>query len=425
MMHFDELRQSLLLMGVAVIGGVWLFNQTQLWRARRKRARHVRAAVPSSRSESPLASRIEPLLKVDQLEVPLAPAEIEQISDMTPIVEMEDSSGGAVSVITTPAPVVTMPSIIESEASDIAVTEVEKDQLVEERALAEETINIVALTPITLEPVISPLIDCIVQLPLDRPVASERILSILSQFRHVGNKAVHCEGLNLLSQRREPICAGQRYSDLCLAVQLANRQGVLHAIEFSEFTQHLQHLAKSLDTPIVLPEMVNVLAQAHELDTFAQQNDVQLQIHVRGLGQPWSAAQIKNRFVEDGLVLSRDGRYFIYEQPIEDKLQPIFTARFQDIHFLNDDLLAATGTQIDLCFDAPRVIEDIHPFRLMWSYAQYLSKSLEAEIVDDRGQPLQVTALAIIETRLQEIYTRLRQHGIPAGLANALRLFNQ
>ncbi len=420
MMHFDELRQSLLLMGVAVIGGVWLFNQTQLWRARRKRARHIRAAtVPSSRLE-PLASRIEPLLKIDKLEaVSSAQEEIEQMSDTMPIIE-----AGETVLITTPAPSVSAPPVVESAAYDIVATEVEAVPSIE-RALDEETINIVALAPVTLEPVISPLIDCIVQLPLDRPVASERILPILSQFRHVGNKPVHCEGLNLVSQQREPICAGQRYSDLCLAVQLVNRQGALHAIEFSEFTQHLQHLAKSLDSPITLPDMVNVLAQAHELDTFAQQNDVQLQIHVRGLAQPWSAAQIKNRFVEDGLVLSRDGRYFTYEHPIENKLQPIFTARFHDIHFLNDDLLAVTGTQIDLSFDAPRVIEDIRPFRLMWSYGQHLSKSLAAEIVDDRGQSLQIAALNIIETRLQEIYTHLRQHGIEAGSANALRLFNQ
>lgn len=417
MIHFDELRLSLLLMGVAVIGGVWLFNQTQLWRARRTRARHVRAAaIPSSRPE-PLASRIEPLLKIDKLE--MASSAQEEIEQIPETVEATQPA-----LITTPDHFVSAPSIVESKAPDIETTEVEEAHSVE-LALDEETINIVALAPVTLEPVISPLIDCIVPLPLDRPVASERILSILSQFRHVVNKPVHCEGLNLVSQQREPICAGQRYTDLCLAVQLANRQGTLHAIEFSEFVQHLQHLAKSLDSHIILPDMTNVLAQAHELDTFAQKNDVQLQIHVRGLTQPWSAAQIKNRFLQDGLVLSRDGRYFIYEQLIENKLQPVFTARFHDIHFLNDDLLAVTGTQIDLCFDAPRVIEDIQPFRLMWSYGQHLSKSLEAEIVDDRGQSLQVAALTVIETRLQEIYARLRQQGIPAGSANALRLFNQ
>jgi hypothetical protein len=124
----------------------------------------------------------------------------------------------------------------------------------------------------------------------EREVSGDRLLPAMAKLRRAGTKQIHVEGLNPAANAWETIRAGQRYLDLQVAVQLANRTGPLNALEFSEFINAIDPLSEAADGVPELPDMNETLANARELDAFAAEGDVQLGVSVISDGAPWSAA---------------------------------------------------------------------------------------------------------------------------------------
>lgn len=460
----SELQRSLLFAGVVVIVLVWVLNQIQLWRVRQREARQARHYFAAqkkwhegdSHRQEPVLEGVavdsndgynlsdEPLVQTtfsardeeDELDWDKADEEILALTEHTeinlPAVTEDKVDSAAVINLDESEQFVVPPIAVETPLSsergaamqikENASSETSTQALVPD-VMPAENIQTVSQAR-NKETVIDSLIDCVIPLEFDYPVPAERILPLLSHLRHVGNKVISCEGLNLETQSRQTICAGQRYQAIYLAVQLANRHGALNALEFSEFANGVQQFAHTLESKVVLPETPIVLAAARELDAFSQENDIQLTIHVQTRSRPFVASEIYARLLEDGLVLARDGSQFTYYHMHEETPKQAFTVRFSDCNFLQDDLSYCRREQIELCFDAPRSVEEIRPLRLMWLYAGLLAKNFDAVIVDDHGHLLAESALMVIESRLKEIYARLRQRGIVAGSSSALRLFS-
>lgn len=307
------------------------------------------------------------------------------------------------------------------------------------------------LASIQASPVIDPLIDCVVPIRLETPVAGEKVLALAAPLRRAGLKPMHLEGRQGAEAEWEPLRSGSAYDALQIAVQLANRGGALNALEFSEFMAALHQLAEGLDAyaaHVEFPDMNETVANARELDAFAAQCDAQLGINVISDGAPWSAAYVQTMAGQDGLVLSRDGTRFTKFQEISavvpDKAetadsdappaepvgaltsipQPLFTLQFATTNFLRDDLTAHTGNRITLLLEVPNAPEALAPFRRMWEYAQTLASRMGARVVDDNLQPLPEAAITGIEKQLQGLYQHLEARGIPAGSTVAKRLFS-
>ncbi len=265
-------------------------------------------------------------------------------------------------------------------------------------------------------------IDCIVPIRLGASLPGERILPAAQRLRRAGSKPVHIEGKPEDGGHWELLQNGVRYEELRAAAQLANRNGPLNELEFSEFVTGVRQFADAIDGAPEFPDMMETVAMARELDGFAAQCDAQLSINVMSDGAPWSANYVQAVASQDGLLLSRDGTRFV---KLDAKQNPVFMLQFGDTNFLRDDLTYKGGNMITLVLDVPVADEDILPFRLMCDYAKSLSERIGARVVDDSRRPLPESTLVAIEQQLMKLYAKLEEAGIPAGSPVTRRLFSQ
>ncbi|NIF63846.1 hypothetical protein F3J11_14300 [Burkholderia sp. Cy-647] len=265
-------------------------------------------------------------------------------------------------------------------------------------------------------------IDCIVPIRLGASLPGERILPAAQRLRRAGSKPVHIEGKPEDGGNWELLQNGVRYEELRAAAQLANRNGPLNELEFSEFVSGVGQFADAIDGAPEFPDMLETVSMARELDGFAAQCDAQLSINVMSDGAPWSANYVQAVASQDGLLLSRDGTRFV---KLDAKQNPVFMLQFGDTNFLRDDLTYKGGNMITLVLDVPVADEDILPFKLMCDYAKSLSDRIGARVVDDSRRPLPESTLVAIEQQLMKLYAKLEEAGIPAGSPVTRRLFSQ
>ncbi len=111
-------------------------------------------------------------------------------------------------------------------------------------------------------PRVDALIDAIAPLRLEAPVSGEFVLAHMPPTRRAGSKPFLVEGLNADNGEWESVMLGLRYGELQAGVQLANRNGALNEIEYSEFAQKMQDFAENLGAMVELPDMLDVAARA-------------------------------------------------------------------------------------------------------------------------------------------------------------------
>jgi FtsZ-interacting cell division protein ZipA len=422
----DELTLGLIGAGAVVVGGVVVYNAWQSAKVRRRMPRSMPsdAADPLSRDDheeqSPFiaparpaprregvpgdgdaAQRVEPTFGTAP---PLdTPADIQ--AETTSPNGFPEGEGAA----TEPRARAPMQSAQPGQPG-------QPDELVEPVMPAATTIS--AAPPA----VVDRRIDCIVPIRLGAPVAGDKVLPLAQRLRRAGSKPVHIEGKPDGGGAWELLQNGVRYEELRAAAQLANRNGPLNELEFSEFVSGVQQFADTLDGAPEFPDMMETVSMARELDGFAAQCDAQLSINVLSDGAPWSANYVQAVASQDGLLLSRDGTRFV---KLDAKQSPVFMLQFGDTNFLRDDLTYKGGQMITLVLDVPVADEDILPFRLMCDYAKSLSERIGGRVVDDQRRPLPEAALLAIEKQLMTLYAKLEQAGIPAGSAVTRRLFSQ
>ncbi len=279
-------------------------------------------------------------------------------------------------------------------------------------------------------------IDAVVQLQLPTSVSAERLMTLAQRQRRVGNKPVLVEALHGKSHEIQKAGqqassdkdgvwhspeAGERYEQVRVAVQLANRSGALNELEFSEFASGVHALAKNLNASFELPSMQETVMRARQLDTFALACDVQLCVNLLSDGAPWSAYYVQQTATQDDFVLSRDGARFV---KLDAQNNPMFMLYCGQTNFLRDDLTYSGSSLITLLLDVPIADEEQQPFRAMCEYARVLGKRIGGRIVDDQRQPLSDAALSSIEKRLMALYGVLEEAGLPAGTPAARRLFS-
>jgi len=426
----DELTLGLIGAGAVVVGGVVVYNAWQGARVRRRMPRPMpeEAVESAQRDEFPEPSPfIEPAHTPSRREPSLAggmeggrmepgfasaapldtPADI-QAESTTPNGFQEDETaanerGEAAPAASAAAPEPTKENADEAERIEPVMP---------------------AATTISSAPpaVVDRRIDCIVPIRLGAPVAGERVIPSAQRLRRAGSKPVHIEGKPEGGDSWELLQNGVRYEELRAAAQLANRNGPLNELEFSEFVTGVQQFADALDAAPEFPDMMETVAMARELDGFAAQCDAQLSINVMSDGAPWSANYVQAVAAQDGLLLSRDGTRFV---KLDVKQSPVFMLQFGDTNFLRDDLTYKGGELITLILDVPVADEDILPFRLMCDYAKSLAERIGGRVVDDQRRPLPETVLQSIDKQLMTLYAKLEQAGIPAGSPATRRLFSQ
>ncbi|MDH5339225.1 MAG: cell division protein FtsZ, partial [Rubrivivax sp.] len=131
------------------------------------------------------------------------------------------------------------------------------------------------------QPRLDALIDALVPLLLEQQVTGEFVILHLPASHRAGSKPFYIEGLSADNGQWEPPQPGQRYAELQAGVQLVNRGGALNEIEYSEFVQKVQAFADAVGATPEVPDMLDVVARARELDAFVSPRDAQLSVTLR------------------------------------------------------------------------------------------------------------------------------------------------
>ena len=171
----------------------------------------------------------------------------------------------------------------------------------------EPSLNDAALTSAAASrPGLDALIDAIAPVQVGQAVPGELALQAQPATRRAGNKPFAIEGMNQSTHQWEPLQPGQRYLGFQAGVQLANRTGALNEIEFSEFVAKVQRFADALGATPDVPDMLQEVARARELDQFASEHDAQLTFMLRARQASRSAGYVQQKEIGKASLRERE-----------------------------------------------------------------------------------------------------------------------
>jgi hypothetical protein len=272
-------------------------------------------------------------------------------------------------------------------------------------------------------PRLDALIDAIATLRAEAPLAADLLIAHLPPTRRVGSKALLIEGLNTETGEWEGITPGAQYGELQAGVQMANRSGALNEIEYSEFVQKVQAFADAIGALAELPDMLDVVGRARELDAFAGEHDAQLALNLRATAAAWSVGYVQQHAAQHGFVAGAvPGRMVLPGG--EDSAPPVLVLGYDAQAALADDPNLAALREVTLSFDVAQTAADARPFDAWRASAQALAQGMDGTVVDDQGRPLTEAGFASIGTELDRLYAALAVHDLAAGSAAARRLFS-
>ena len=166
------------------------------------------------------------------------------------------------------------------------------------------------------------------------------------------------------------------------ALQLVSRSGVVSDAEVLEFRALVETMAAALGARVSAPEMREALEAARELDRTCVDADIQVALHVVGIGT--APAQFTGQ-------------------------------RFQVI---------AREEGVTLMLDVARTREPRAAYEAMARAGRELAETRGGRLVDDTGREIDERALAAIGRELDAVGARLAGCGIEPGSPLALRLFS-
>ncbi len=267
------------------------------------------------------------------------------------------------------------------------------------------------------------LIDVIATMELDGPVSGEAALAALPPIRRVGNKLFVVEGLNADNGNWELLQAQRYYSAFQAGIQVANRQGPLTEIEFSEFVVKAQAFAETFSATPEFPDMHEALAHARELDQFANAHDAQLSFTLQARKSAWSPGYVQQQAARQGFVPGViPGRMVVPAS--HTGLPPVLVLHFDARAAMAEDPNQAALRSISLTLDVPQVAQTELAFARMCETAQSLADAMDGMVTDDNGQPLSEPAIQMIDQDLRKLYDELADRDLAAGSLQARRLFS-
>jgi FtsZ-interacting cell division protein ZipA len=204
------------------------------------------------------------------------------------------------------------------------------------------------------------------------------------------------------------------------ALQLVDREGVVSESDFVHYARSLQSLADQFHAvPAGIPSRIEVLSNARALDRFCAEVDVQIAINVVA-EQPMSGTRIFALAEAEGLRLESDGTF---HARANDNRTLYVLANGESPIFERTTLAALKTRHLSLILDLPRVVDAAAEFDDMMRFAANLGRTFNATVVDDNGRPFGAEAVDAIRARVRSYQAKMSEEGIPPGGSLARRLF--
>lgn len=272
-------------------------------------------------------------------------------------------------------------------------------------------------------PALDVLIDVIAAVEIDAPISGDAAIAALPATRRVGSKLFSVEGLNADTGLWEQPRHGLRYSAFQSGVQLANRTGPLNEIEFSEFVTKTQHFADVINGAPEFPDMLEEVARARELDSFASAHDAQLSFTLKAIKAAWSPGYVQQNASRLGFIAGVLPGRMVVPAPMHG-LPPILGLTFDSQAAMSEDPTQSAIYELALSLDVPQVDRKEEPYARMIQTAYELARVMDGAISDDNGQPLSEAAIGAIARDLLALYDTLDARDLSAGSLQARRLFS-
>ena len=199
------------------------------------------------------------------------------------------------------------------------------------------------------------------------------------------------------------------YSDLLVAMQLADRRHRIDEISASRFVATVQQIAVALDADFDAPDTGQVVQTAADLDQLCARFDVQIGLTLHAPGVPWDAQR-----VAEAARLAQ--------------LTAVGPLRWERLTASGQPLFALTAAalptdRLALELDVPVAPAAADPLRSLFAAADTLAIELGARVVDDNDRPVNAASLTGVAEQLEALYAEMRAAGIEPGSARALRLY--
>lgn len=360
----SDLQLSLLVIGVVVIAGVYLYN----WVQERGFQRRMQRAFGASHDDVLLKAGVDTVLADGRVEPQLVP--------------QQPARGET-------------PRLGAIPAGSVAVPGGEFD----------------------------PMLDFVAEIDADGPISDAVIGELMGKIASCG-KPVHVAGLEQHSGAWEDIVRGKggRYTRLRLALQLVSRSGAVNPAQLAAFCDALRSCADKIPAPAVCPDTHVAMKNARDLDAFCADVDVAVGVNVVAPDDAkFPGTAIRAAAEAGGFKLEPDGVFHFRNE----QRQTLFTLdNHEPAPFLPESIKGLATGGVTLLLDVPRVADGAAVLDRMLAIANELATTLGGRLVDDNRTPLSEAGIARIKNQVHSIHTAMAGRDIPAGSARARRLFS-
>jgi FtsZ-interacting cell division protein ZipA len=367
----SELQSSLLIIGLAVVLVVYLYN----WWQQRKYSRKFTAAFEQANAqEDPLYSKATEL----------------------PVIPGEETPNE-----TTEQPLPVDPQVVEPppvETSHIARPE-----------------NVCSL--------LEPATDYVAVLTFKVPAGADSLALLWSKRFDFGKSVTIC-GLNETSGIWEKVTAESRsfYAAFKLSLQLADRSGPVTEINLNDFRDLVRDIASHLKAKADLPDVAAAAKRALVLDNFCASVDQLIGLNILPSGErTFFGGEIARVAERHGMVFQTDGSFHLSDE----HGHTVFSlGNLENQPFQNHTLSQMWVNGVTLLMDVPRVEEPTQRFDEMAVLARQLAMDLRAAVVDDQRVALGEAGFSQIRAQVANNESRMLAGLLIPGSAQARRLFS-
>lgn len=257
--------------------------------------------------------------------------------------------------------------------------------------------------------------EAVIDVQFPKAVPGAELMDLLRAYLRVETKPVRLFALSTQGEHHAYPHEAEQYVGMQLAMLLANRKGPLSEIDWSRLWMAAQNLAQQLDGTVDGPEQQEVIERAQQLDNLCANLDAQVGLSLR-LAEPLATAEVRQVALNAGFMEYGKQLGWLASSGI-----PRFTLLFDGKPAM--DLHSAQVNRLDLLLDVPNSPKDTNAFSRMATVGRDLAVRLDAELIDDQGQPLTDYYDDEIDQQLYQIYEQLEDAGFNAGETRTLRVF--
>src|SRR5512143_350239 len=391
--RMSDLQIGLLIVGVAVVAAVLVFNWIQERRFRKQANAAFQVPVADVLMQDAAAlretyERVEPSLHEQALDAGAPPVHLDT--------GLPDSAEAVAPVDLAPAPrSAPAPAAERRPASSPPVAApAPYDELIEYRARIGSD-----------------------------GVTANVFADAFNQTRTLG-KAVRWLGLPVGATAWEDVQPWRdaRYQQVVVTIQLADRNGAVQEEQLAALCDLLQAAAQTHGLRLACDDMVDALERAQAIDRFCVDVDVLIGLNVVARGEGVvNLSRIVQQAEASGMALGGDGVF----QLLDSRGEPLYALCNHDAEPFSGEVVEGQTSQgVTLQFDVPRVPDGLKVFDGMVAFGRKLASEVGGVLVDDNLRPLTDSGIEKIRSQLLHIYERMEARGVPSGSRRALRLFS-